>query len=179
MQENKTAEQLSKKEQWDIKKQEKKKLEELAERKKWFGKLPKKIAVAVFISGILGFFVWYIASRPEISEDEIISRNGIHWHSSLEIYAKGVKQDIPANIGIGAVHQPIHTHDDSDKGIIHLEFNGFARKQDLTLGRFFKNWGKEFRSFGSSVSMKVNGKENTEFENYVMRDNDRIEIRYE
>lgn len=179
MQENKTIEQLSKKEQWDIKKQEKKKLEEFERRKKRFGKLAWRVGVASFVAVIFILIFWYISGRPEISDNEVVSRNGIHWHVNLAIYIKGERQEIPPNIGIGAVHQPIHTHEDSDRGIIHLEFQGFARKSDLALGQFFKNWNKDFNSFGKLASMKVNGEENTEFENYVMKDNDRIEIKYE
>ena len=33
--------------------------------------------------------------------------------------------------------------------------------------------------FGSKVIMTVNGEENFEFENYQMRDGDKIELRYE
>ena len=114
-----------------------------------------------------------------VPELDIVSRQAFHWHSELAIYVKGEKQDIPANIGIGAVHQPVHTHNDSDKGIIHLEFQGLARKQDVALGQFFKNWGKDMWSFGTNVKMTVNGKENTEYENYAMQDKDKIELRYE
>ena len=34
-------------------------------------------------------------------------------------------------------------------------------------------------SFGTNVKMTVNGKENTEYENYAMQDKDKIELRYE
>ena len=157
----------------------------------------------------IGGLIWFVATRPPIPESEIISKKGIHWHSELTIYMKGVKQEIPANIGIGAVHQPIHTHDAI--GTIHLEFQGLVRKQDITLGQFFKNWGKDMQSFGSNmrpsdergsteasrsnmrpsdergsteasrpnVRMTVNGEENIEYENYVMHDKDIIELRFE
>lgn len=177
MQENKIIEQLSKKEQWEFQKQENKKLEESRKRKKQFWKMSKQTASLFLISGIIGLSVWYVVSQPKISENEIISRNGIHWHSNLEVYVKGVRQDIPADIGIGAVHQPMHTH--AGDNTIHLEFSGLTTKKDLKLGNFFKNWGRDFRSFGTPASMTVNGKENTELENYVMKDNDRIEIKYE
>ena len=79
-----------------------------------------------------------------VPELDIVSRQAFHWHSELAIYVKGEKQDIPANIGIGAVHQPVHTHNDSDKGIIHLEFQGLARKQDVALGQFFQKLGEGY-----------------------------------
>lgn len=125
----------------------------------------------------LGGLIWFVATRPPIPESEIISRSGFHWHPELVIYVNGEKQEIPHNIGLGAIHQPMHTHDDLP--LIHLEFQGLTRKQDITLGRFFKNWGKEMRTFGANVKMTVNGLENTEYENYVMRDKDKIELRFD
>lgn len=122
---------------------------------------------------ILGGVVWLTKSTLQ---DQIISRNGLHWHAELVIYIKGEKQEIPANIGIGAVEQPIHTHDAS--GVIHMEFGGLVHKDDLKFGQFFKIWGKQFDSRGK-VKMIVNGEQNQEFENYQMHDGDNIEIRYE
>ena len=137
-----------------------------------------KIAlIAVVVGGSVGAFVWYLASRPPVPEGEIVSRNELHWHPELAIYVKGVKQEIPADIGIGAVHQPIHTHDAT--GTLHLEFQGLVRKHDITLGQFFKNWGRDMQSFGENVKMTVDGEENTEFENYVMQDKDKVELRFE
>lgn len=114
------------------------------------------------------------------SDPNIVATGGMHWHPQLAIYIKGVKQEIPANLGLGAVEHEIHTHaDDSAQGVIHLEFEGMVRKEDIMLGQFFKVWGKDMRSFGSNMHMSVNGKENTEYENYVMHDGDRIELRYD
>ncbi len=123
-------------------------------------------------------FGWLCRSLKPLNQ-EIVSRSGLHWHSELVIYVKGEKQEIPENIGIGAIHQPIHTHDDSDQGIIHMEFQGLVGKQNIMLGQFFKNWDKNMRSFGANMKMTVNGKKNTEYENYVMRDNDKIELRFD
>lgn len=116
---------------------------------------------------------------PSVPESDIVSRGAFHWHPELAFYVKGEKQEFPPNIGIGAVHQPIHTHDDSGQGIVHLEFQGLARKQDVALGQFFKNWGKDMRTFGANMKMTVNGEENTEYENYVMRDKDKIELNFD
>ena len=108
---------------------------------------------------------------------EVISANGLHWHPTLEIYVKGEKIEIPRGIGLGAVHLPMHTHDDLP--LIHLEFGGVVRMEDVMLGEFFKNWGRDMRSFGTTMTMTVNGIENTEYENYPMRDGDVIKLRYE
>ena len=120
------------------------------------------------------------------SDPDIISRNGIHWHPILKIYVKGEKQEIPINIGIGGQYTslplgmaPIHTHDDANLGIVHLEFNGLVRKKDIILGQFFINWNKDINSFGTNIKMTVNGVENAELGNYVMQDGDKIELKYE
>ncbi len=123
--------------------------------------------------------VWWSKSLQQ-GDTGLIATKGIHWHTQLEIYVKGVKQDIPANVGIGATHQPIHTHDeDAAQGAIHLEFGGRVTKDDVKLGNFFRIWGKDIRSFGDGMTMTVNGEANTEFDNYQMRDKDKIELRYE
>ncbi|MBI4088353.1 hypothetical protein HY418_03165 [Candidatus Kaiserbacteria bacterium] len=127
--------------------------------------------IALLVGGL-----WW-SQTLQASDPGIISRSGIHWHPTLAIYVKGEKVEIPQNVGIGAVHQPMHTHDDLPA--IHLEYQGTVRKADITLGQFFKIWGKDMRSFGSNMRMTVNGKENTYYEDYVMRDGDKIELHYE
>ncbi len=124
--------------------------------------------------------------RPPRVESEIISEKGIHWHSRLSITILGQEQDVDANIGLGAVHKPIHTHEKDN--IIHLEFSGLVRIDDILLGRFFEIWGKSFsrdcilnqcNGMEGEVRMSVNGEPNFEFENYPMADNDVIEIIFE
>lgn len=140
----------------------------------------------VILVGIIALGYRYFTSLPEIKEEDIISRKGIHWHPELSIYTKDEKQEISANIGIGAAHQPVHTHDTT--GTLHLEIKGLVLKDDTKLGRFFEIWGKRFDSScifefcngeEGTVKMFVNGKENTEFSNYLMNDKDSIEIKYE
>lgn len=68
------------------------------------------------------------------------------------------------------------THDTDN--IIHMEFSGLVRKDDLKIGKFFIIWGKQLRGDGF-VKMTVNGQENTDFDNYLMKDGDKIEIFYQ
>ena len=144
------------------------------------------LTVAIFVGGIL------LVSRDNsssVADEEIVARNGLHWHPKLTITLKGEKQEIPANLGIGAVHQKIHTHDaDAKDGVIHMEMQGVVSKEDTKLANFFRIWGKEFNSNcifdkcngqDGTVKMTVNAQENQEFENYLMKDGDKIEIRYE
>lgn len=125
------------------------------------------------------------------SDPSVISSTGIHWHPILTIYVGDEKQKLPVDLGIGPQYSSlpsydpsmgmtqIHTHEDADEGVIHLEFAGIVRGEDITLGRFLEIWDKDTNSFGDNVSMTVNGEENAELENYVMRDGDQIELRYE
>lgn len=122
----------------------------------------------------------------------------IHWHPHLEITIKGEKITIPSDIGMGTDYSDnpfydsmmgmtnMHTHDDS--GTIHWEVMMHApTREDLYLGNFFQVWGKIFNKncifefcngAEGSVRMSVNGKENKEFENYVVKDGDEIVIEF-
>jgi hypothetical protein len=148
------------------------------------------LIISIIVIVLLGGSIWWSRSLQK-NGPEVISRNGIHWHPILEIYVKGEKLVIPPNMGIGTqyVSKPtydpsmrmtaIHTHDDADKGIIHFEFSGVVRKEDIKLSKFFDIWNKDINTFGSNVSMKVNGEFNTQLEDYEMKDGDKIELRYE
>jgi len=132
--------------------------------------------------------VWWSNSQQS-SDPNIISTRGVHWHPQLTIYVNDEKQDIPANIGIGTQYASMPTFDQSMRmtamhthepdGTIHLEFPGRVTREDTTLGNFFMIWGKDMMEFGPSVTMTVNGKENTELGEYLMKDGDKIELRYD
>lgn len=175
--ENEPQIELSKKERKELRREQR--LEEKREfaRHRSMKRMTKIALIIAVIGGSIGAFVWYLATRPSIPEGEIFSRSGLHWHPELAIFVKGEKLEIPANLGIGAVHNPMHTHDSS--GVIHLEFQGVVRKDNLKLGRFFEVWGKDFMELGSSVKMTVNNEEKTELQNYILKDKDKIELRYE
>ncbi len=145
------------------------------------------LGIAIVVALLLGG-IWWSSDRTERDPD-VVARNGLHAHPELAIYVKGVRQEIPANIGIGVEYSsisgfdqsmqmaPIHTHEDLP--LIHLEFaGGVVRRGDITLGQFFRVWGRDMRGFGADMRMTVNGVENTEYENYVMEDKDRIELRF-
>ncbi len=136
------------------------------------------LVISVIALAVVGIGVYLSARSPSPEgESKVISMNGLHWHPHLMIYVNGTPQGIPAGIGLGAVHNPVHTHDAD--GIIHLEFSGAVRGRDIALGRFFENWGRDMHSFGGNMRMTVNGAENSEYERYMMHDGDEIEIRYE
>lgn len=138
------------------------------------------IAVGIFIVG------WFLVSKFSSPKSEIIARNGLHWHSELNIKILGEVQNVPANVGMVPVERYIHTHEPNN--VIHMEFPGQVLKDDLKLNQFFRIWGKQFNKDcifdkcsgeEGKLKMLVNGKENSEFENYVMQDGDKIEIIFE
>lgn len=151
----------------------------------------KVIISSIIVTGVVLVGAVFIFSKDitsSIPKDQIVTQNGLHWHPKLSIYIKGEKQEIPPNVGIGTVHQKIHTHEDATDGILHMEMQGIVTKEDTKIGNFFRIWGKEFsltkifdktNGSGGVVRMTVNGRENKDFENYQMRDGDKIEIVYE
>lgn len=141
---------------------------------------------------ILGGAVFFLSksNEPTVPADQIVANNGLHWHPKLTVTIEGKKQEVLPDLGItGQIHQELHTHtEDAKDGIVHMEMKGLVAKDETKLGNFFRIWGKEFTATKifdktngplGKVTMLVNGKENTEFENYNMRDGDNIEITYE
>jgi hypothetical protein len=147
------------------------------------------VATAVLVVGVAAWaFVRSGPGTAPAGPTEVISQTGIHWHPELAIYLDGVKQPIPKDIGISPLaHQPVHTHDAD--GVVHLEFRGLVTVDDIRLGVFFANWGKAFNrqcvldrcltAAGERLTMTVNGQPSDQYERYVMRDGDRIEIRFD
>ncbi len=142
------------------------------------------IALATIL--IIGAGVFLSTKQGALPESEVLSEKAIHWHPKLTIKINGKTQEIPKDIGIGAVHQEIHTHDKD--GVIHMEMSGPVTKEEAKLGNFFRIWGKTFSSNcifdycngkEKKVIMLVNGKEHMDYENYIMNDSDKIEIKYE
>lgn len=163
--------------EYEIKRDKKIEDKKLMARKKSIKKITKWIIFSVITLSIIGGFTLIVIKAPKVPESDIVARNGIHWHPELSIYIAGKKQVIPADIGLNPVEQPIHTHDAT--GEIHLEFGGVVHTSDITLGQFFRVWGKDMRSFGTNMKMTVNGKVNTEYENYIMHDGDKIELKFD
>jgi hypothetical protein len=64
--------------------------------------------------------------------------DGPHIHPKLNVVVRDQPIAVPADIGIGAAHLPMHTHETD--GTIHVE--GAAGKP--TIGQFMALWGVEF-----------------------------------
>ena len=111
-----------------------------------------------------------------------------HYHVNVEIIIDGDDYLIANDIGIDDSDCPdgmrgIHTHDDTGK--LHIET---PSDMDATLGSFFNIWGENFdkdeilgnhENSDYEIVMYVNGKSNSEYEQYSLQNNDNIEIRYQ
>ncbi|OGZ08332.1 MAG: hypothetical protein A3C93_06025 [Candidatus Lloydbacteria bacterium RIFCSPHIGHO2_02_FULL_54_17] len=151
--------------------------------------LKKKISSLVSWAigiGIVGGLAYLVVTAERLPESEIESAVGIHYHPRLVIKMNGEPLTIPNNIGIGAVHNPIHTHEEGD-GTLHLEFEGTVKKDDIRLGDFFTAWNKEWTAtsfMGSPVggehtlTMTVNGAPSTDYWDHIMKDGEMIELDY-
>ncbi len=145
-----------------------------------------QIIIWIIVFGFVGYGIFWTVSLPRYSQSQILSRTGVHIHSALFIIINGKKTEIPADIGITSTrHSPMHTHDAS--GTIHMEYSGIVKEKDLELKNFFDIWGKDFTKTDfmgnpigerGSIKMTVNGKDNLELGNYVMKDNDKIVVTY-
>ena len=106
----------------------------------------------------------------------------MHYHVNLHIIYFNQPYAFPKAIGLeeGCDH-PIQVHDDADQQI-HIHY---SQLYPFTLGDFFTTWGVIFNKnqFGAtmagrrySISMKVNGRSNKDFERYILKNNDNIEL---
>lgn len=107
----------------------------------------------------------------------------VHYHFFLKITHMGKPYTLPDNIGISedGCMQPLDTHDGS-QGKVHIHYH---EPYPFTVGDFFTVWGVIFNKdqFGSTIAserrkitMKVNGKPNYEYDKYVVRNDDLVEI---
>lgn len=136
-----------------------------------------------FAAILVGGLLWW--SRSLQSNDAtIISASGIHWHPRIEVFVRGKKQEVPANIGIGTQYAgyprydarmgmvPLHTHEHD--GIIHMEFPGRVTTEDTKLENFLSLLDKSSFTSDSLARVTVNGMEIADVANYGMKDGDVI-----
>ncbi len=148
------------------------------------------IFTIILISGAVLYSKGILQGDKNSAQNEyadIVSTRGVHFHPNIEIIIKGEKFVIPTNTGIkGNIHEPMHTHDLT--GTVHIEIPGVVKNDDLKISRFFNIWGKTFNKEcifdncnGSEgkVKMIVNGIESDQFEDYSLRDGDKIRIIFE
>ena len=112
-----------------------------------------------------------------------------HYHATLDIHIdESPAVEIPANTRIQDSVCPngmrgIHTHNSDNN--LHIET---PNEMDAPLGAFFQIWGEKFdethilnrvANDDKEIVMYVNGQQNFDYENYVIKDGDEISIRYQ
>jgi hypothetical protein len=135
------------------------------------------LVLYILAAGSLAFFSFVLLSLP-VKSPASISGGEIHWHARLRILVNGMNIPVPAGIGLGKTQEIQHTHDWD--GVIHIE--GLPTPDNLRLGKFFDIWGVVFNSncifqyCNEDMKMFVNGRQNFEFDSYLLRDGDEILI---
>ena len=133
---------------------------------------------AIVVLALIGAGRWWSNVSSGSSGAAIVSKNGLHWHATVKLFVNGIKQDLPAGIGLlPTIHLPVHTHDTDN--VVHMEFAGMVRERDLRLKELFKNWQKDVGDFGSLEKMRVNGDSQSISLDHEMRDGDTIELYFE
>jgi hypothetical protein len=112
-----------------------------------------------------------------------VATSPLHIHPHLEIDILGVKQAIPAGIGLSPNnHSVIHTHEED--GTLHVES---SVPRTFYLKEFFNIWGKKFdnqcifeycNDAEHELKVYVNGKEDTRFGDIVLEKDQNIRIVY-
>ena len=178
------------KELYELRRKEKEKEQERANRQIATSRLGRNIVIFIITAALIGLFAWWVATMPSSASADVMDlciqhqNIKLHTHPELSIRIKGKTTEIPANVGVSAAcMRPVHTHDGS--GVIHVEFPG---PRNVPVKDFFKVWEKKFtpecifdncNGVEGQLRMTVNGKENIEFGEYLMKDRDRIEIIFE
>lgn len=171
-----------------------KRSQRLLEQQQVLGKQKRKrlflpaVAVVILLIGA-AWLVWKIIGSSPVPVSDIVSKQKIHWHAHLAIRIKGKDITIPANVGItvGEVHpERMHTHETDN--IIHIEKRPPVLKDDIKLKNFFEVWGETLTPDcvldscnidKGTLTMTVNGQENHDFGDYLMREGDKIVLDYE
>jgi len=115
----------------------------------------------------------------------------IHWHATPLIYVCGDNISTPITTpGKHLGSNLLHTHEDK---LAHIE-GSVSSPDQITLGAFMANIGMRFSETqlidkkngdlcpsgeAGTVKLVVNGSENAQFNNYVLRDGDTVEMRFE
>ena len=140
---------------------------------------------------VILLLIWSMLSipTPELKGSHAgDSTNPVHWHIPISLDICGKKMDMPEGEG---KHGLVHGHKDKQ---LHVEGQIFKTK-DVRLTKYFESVNIPFSSTqvsnlkngdtckGSSspgkVTLLVNGVENFDFENYILKDGDEIVVSFE
>ena len=150
----------------------------------------KKLIKWSFIILIAGGFVYgayFLFSGEKI---ETYSNGPVHWHANIKVFVCGNEIEMPSPFGNQHIGTPLlHTHDDR---LIHIE-GRVLKAEDITLGKYMGNIGMNFKNDeiidkkngdfcgdnARKVKLFVGGVENMELVDYVIKDGESYELRFE
>lgn len=148
------------------------------------------VVVVVVGGGGVGYIA--MSRTSATSNSETYTAAPVHWHATLSMSTCGVSETI-SDLGDQNLYEGLpllHTHGDDR---IHVE-GRIIKAEDISLGRFFDSinipfdtdrfmdkQGTDACNDGSSDSLHVtvNGSEIPDPRNYVVKDGDQINVRFE
>lgn len=149
-------------------------------------KIVKYSAILLF-SILFIYLIYFLVSN---SYQESYTKGPVHWHATVRVFTCGIERELPKPSGEDELGSPLlHTHED---GLIHIE-GKIWKKEDITLGKYFEVIGLRFtdeqilnyknedlcKNRNGKVKLFVDDQENFELNNYVIKDGDKYEIRFE
>ncbi len=196
------ADDMTKHERRELKKQQKEKEVSDSENYKR-NKEKKKLAAKYLVLGIIILLVVLGMYKliSNVRDFRPYYEGEFHWHANFEVFMCGERQEIKCGSSLCGI-MLTHHHNDN---IIHTEGSSISKKEDVALGKFFDRIGITFSDMqimdkkngdlcsgkAGRVKLVVNGKENTEFREYIpsrcnaqnaadIREKcDKIEVRFE
>lgn len=155
----------------------------------------KTAALIVIMLMLLGYAGYAFNSWRKGLPEKPYTAGPVHWHAKINVEICGQARELPETktltahgksaVGIGLLH---HHHD----GTAHIE-GRILRPEEISLGAFFdaidgkfseteifdKKNGDACKDKPGSVKLYVSGVENTEWRNYVLKDEDEIDIKFQ
>ncbi len=176
-----------------LKRETKERMREDYQKKEGTKKLMVYGAIGILILAGAGFFLSLPKTQPVNYGIAGLSfpLGNIHWHATPALSVCGENIAMPKPVpGQHLGSSLLHLHED---GLFHIE-GSVSSPSQITLGAMMSNIGKNFSQTsllakkngdlcpdGNSgkVRLLVKGNENSEYEDYIIRDGDRIEMRFE
>ena len=141
-------------------------------------------AIVVMISIVM------IPKNEFSNPKEPYSKGQVHWHATLKVFVCGEEKLMPAPVGEHHLGLPLlHTHADR---LIHIE-GTILNPEEITLGKYMGVIGQNFKDDElldkkngdlcndqpGKVKLLVNGKENDQLTQHVIKDGDDYILRFE
>ncbi|MEK6922200.1 MAG: hypothetical protein AABX08_00185 [Nanoarchaeota archaeon] len=154
------------------------------------GKRNKKVIgwfFTILVAGVLIYGIYFLFSGEKF---ETYTDGPVHWHANIKVFVCGNEIEMPSPFGNQHIGSPLlHTHDDR---LIHIE-GTIIKAEDITLGKYMSNVGMNFKNDElidkrdgdlcegkpGKVKLFVDGAENIELVDYIIKDGESYELRFE